>query len=522
MLSLFSSDLAIDLGTANTCVYARGKGIVVNEPSIVAINKVNGRVEAVGKDAKDMLGRTPGNIVAIKPMKDGVIADFEVTEKMLTYFIKKAHNRNVWVRPRIVIGVPSEITQVEKRAVKDSAYRAKASEVHLVEEAMAAAIGAGMPITEPSGNMIVDIGGGTTDIAVISLAGIVYSKSVRVAGNEMDESVIQYIKKKYNLLIGERTAEQIKLEIGSAFPLDEPMTMEIKGRDLIEGIPKTLTITDAEIREALAEPISIIVNAVRVALERTPPELSADIVDRGIVLTGGGSLLKNLDKHGRMAALEMELQRQQDRLREADRLREIADVKPSLPFDTLLAQVIATDGVPWYRTVTLNRGRADGIALNAPVISTTGVVGRVVAVGPRAAKVQLLLDHESGLGVRIERSRITAVVSGQAGFADHVGNMMAMKFVPVLADVTVGDVVVTSGLDRMFPKGLMVGRVQSVKATGGLFKDILVAPSAHFDRLAELMVVRARPDGLELTEEVRPPEPKAVPRGAAKTSPATR
>jgi rod shape-determining protein MreB len=243
-----------------------------------------------------MLGRTPGNIVAIKPMKDGVIADFEVTEKMLTYFIKKAHNRNVWVRPRIVIGVPSEITQVEKRAVKDSAYRAKASEVHLIEEAMAAAIGAGMPITEPSGNMIVDIGGGTTDIAVISLAGIVYSKSVRVAGNEMDEAVIQYIKKKYNLLIGERTAEQIKLEIGSAFPLDEPLTMEIKGRDLIEGIPKTLTVTDAEIREALAEPISIIVNAVRVALERTPPELSADIVDRGIVLTGGGSLLKNLDR----------------------------------------------------------------------------------------------------------------------------------------------------------------------------------------------------------------------------------
>jgi rod shape-determining protein MreB len=292
--SLFSSDLAIDLGTANTCVYARGKGIVVNEPSIVAINKINGRVEAVGKDAKEMLGRTPGNIVAIKPMKDGVIADFEVTEKMLTYFIKKAHNRNVWVRPRIVIGVPSEITQVEKRAVKDSAYRAKASEVHLVEEAMAAAIGAGMPITEPSGNMIVDIGGGTTDIAVISLAGIVYSKAVRVAGNEMDEAIIQYIKKQYNLLIGERTAEQIKMEIGSAFPLEERMTMEIKGRHLIEGVPKT--ITDEEIREALAETVNVIVDAVRVALERTPPELSADIVDRGIVLTGGGSLLKNLDK----------------------------------------------------------------------------------------------------------------------------------------------------------------------------------------------------------------------------------
>ena len=295
-LSFLSNDLAIDLGTANTLVYAKNKGIVVSEPSIVAVNKVTGKVEAVGKDAKEMLGRTPGNIVAIRPMKDGVIADFEITEKMLSHFIRKAHNRNTMVRPRIIIGIPSEVTQVEKRAVKDSALKAKASEVYLVDQAMAAAIGAGLPITEPSGNMVVDIGGGTTDIAVISLAGIVYSKSVRVAGNEMDESIIQYIKKKYNLLIGERTSEQIKLEIGSAFPLDEPMTMEIKGRDLIEGIPKTLTITDAEIREALAEPISIIVNAVRVALERTPPELSADIVDRGIVLTGGGSLLKNLDK----------------------------------------------------------------------------------------------------------------------------------------------------------------------------------------------------------------------------------
>jgi rod shape-determining protein MreB len=295
-LSFLSSDLAIDLGTTNTLVYAKNKGIVVSEPSIVAINKVTGKVEAVGKYAKEMLGRTPGNIVAIRPMKDGVIADFEITEKMLSHFIRKAHNRNSFVRPRIIIGIPSEVTQVEKRAVKDSALKAKAAEVYLVDQAMAAAIGAGLPITEPSGNMVVDIGGGTTDIAVISLAGIVYSKSVRVAGNEMDEAIIQYIKKKYNLLIGERTAEQIKLELGSAFPLDEPITMEIKGRDLIEGIPKTLTITDAEIREALAEPISIIVNAVRVALERTPPELSADIVDRGIVLTGGGSLLKNLDK----------------------------------------------------------------------------------------------------------------------------------------------------------------------------------------------------------------------------------
>ncbi len=296
LFALFSSDLAIDLGTANTCVYARGKGIVLNEPSIVAINKVTGRTEAVGREAKEMLGRTPGNIVAIRPMRDGVIADFEIAEKMLTYLIKKAHNRTVWVRPRIVIGVPSEITQVEKRAVKDSAYRAKASEVHLVEEAMAAAIGAGMPVTEPSANMIVDIGGGTTDIAVISLAGIVYSKAVRVAGNEMDEAIIQYIKKTYNLLIGERTSEAIKIKIGSASGLDGRITMEIKGRHLVEGVPKTITITDEEIREALADTVRVIVDAVRVALERTPPELSADIVDRGIVLTGGGALLKNLDK----------------------------------------------------------------------------------------------------------------------------------------------------------------------------------------------------------------------------------
>jgi rod shape-determining protein MreB len=293
---MFSSDLAIDLGTANTLVYARGRGIVVNEPSIVAINKNTGEVEAVGKEAKEMLGRTPGNIVAIKPMKDGVIADFKVTEKMLTYFIQKAHNRKMLVHPRIVIGVPSEITQVEKRAVMDSAYRAKASEVHLVEQAMVAAIGAGLPITEPSGNMVVDIGGGTTDIAVISLSGIVYSRSVRMAGNQIDEAIMNYLKRKYNLLVGERTAEQIKMEIGSAYTLDKPLTMEIKGRNLIEGVPKTITVDDSEIREALSECVSTIMNAIRVALERTPPELSADISDRGIVLTGGGALLKNLDK----------------------------------------------------------------------------------------------------------------------------------------------------------------------------------------------------------------------------------
>jgi rod shape-determining protein MreB and related proteins len=296
LLSLFSSDLAIDLGTANTLVYANGKGIVVDEPSIVAINKTNGEVEAVGQQAKEMLGRTPGNIVAIRPMKDGVIADFKVTERMLKYFILKAHGRKLLVHPRIVIGVPSEITQVERRAVIDSAYRAKASEVYLVEQALAAAIGAGLPVAKPSGNMVVDIGGGTTDVAVISFSGIVYSRSVRVAGNEMDNAIMQHLKHKYSLLIGERTAEAIKIQIGSAFPLDTPLTMEIKGRNLIEGVPKTLTIDDREIRDALAECVAAIVNAIRVVLEQTPPELSADISDRGIILTGGGAMLKKLDQ----------------------------------------------------------------------------------------------------------------------------------------------------------------------------------------------------------------------------------
>jgi len=296
LLSLFSADLAIDLGTVNTRVYARDRGIVVNEPSAVALDNRTGEVRAVGKEAREMLGRTPGNLRVVKPMNDGVIADFKVTEKMLNYFIQKAHQRRTLVHPRIVISVPSEITQVEKRAVTDAAYRAKAAEVHLVEQAMMAAIGADLPVTEPGGNMVVDIGGGTTDVAVISLSGIVYSRSLRVAGNHMDEAITNYLKRKYNLLIGERTAEQIKIEIGSAYTLDKPLTIEIKGRSLIEGRPKAITVDDSEIREALSESVSTIVSAIRMALERTPPELSADISDCGIVLAGGGALLKNLDK----------------------------------------------------------------------------------------------------------------------------------------------------------------------------------------------------------------------------------
>jgi rod shape-determining protein MreB and related proteins len=295
-LQFISNDLAIDLGTANTCVFARGRGIVLSEPSIVAFNNVNDTIEAVGTEAKEMLGRTPGTITAVKPMRDGVIADFEAAEKMLGYFIKKAHKNARFVRPRVVIGVPSQITQVERRAVKDSAYRAKASDVHLIEEGMAAAIGAGMPITEASGNMIVDIGGGTTDIAVISLAGVVYSKSVRVAGNAMDEAIINFVKREHDLLIGERTAERIKMELGSAALLPQRKEMEVKGRHMLEGKPVTIVLTDSEVRDALEDPIRQIVQAVRDALERTPPELSADICDRGIVLSGGGALLQNMDE----------------------------------------------------------------------------------------------------------------------------------------------------------------------------------------------------------------------------------
>lgn len=298
IFGFFSNDLAIDLGTANTLVYLKGKGIIANEPSVVAVQKdIRGikRVLAVGREAKEMLGRTAGLIEAIRPMKDGVIADFEVTEAMLRYFIRKAHNRKTLIRPRIMICIPFGITEVEKRAVRESAESAGAREVYLIEEPMAAAIGAGLPITEPSGNMVVDIGGGTTEVAVISLAGIVFSKSIRVAGDKMDEAIIQYMKRKYNLLIGERTAEAIKIQIGTAYPNGEITTMEIKGRDLVAGVPKTLTIHSEEVREAIMEPINAIVEAVKITLERTPPELAADIVDKGIVLTGGGALLRNLD-----------------------------------------------------------------------------------------------------------------------------------------------------------------------------------------------------------------------------------
>ena len=299
ILGIFSNDLAIDLGTANTCVYVKGQGIVLREPSVVAVkkdNRGNNQVLAVGSEAKRMLGRAPGNIRAIRPMKDGVIADFEVTEAMLRYFISKVHNQRRLVRPRIMICVPTGITQVEKRAVKESALSAGAREVFLIEEPMAAAIGANLPIQEPTANMVVDIGGGTTEVAVISLSGIVYSRSVRVGGDKMDEAILRHVKRKYNMLIGESTAEEIKIQIASAYPMEEEKEIEVKGRDLVTGIPQTIIITSEEVRKAIAEQVDAIVQAVRQALEQTPPELAADVVERGIVLTGGGALLRGLDQ----------------------------------------------------------------------------------------------------------------------------------------------------------------------------------------------------------------------------------
>ena len=298
ILGLFSNDLAIDLGTANTLVFIRGKGIVINEPSVVAVSmdgKHRKKVLAVGREAKEMLGRTPGSISAVRPMKDGVIADFEITGTMLRHFISKANNGSSWLRPRIVVCIPFGVTDVERRAVREAAVSAGAREVYLIDEPMAAALGADLNITEPSGNMVVDIGGGTTEVAVISLTGIVYSKSIRMAGDKMDEAIISYMKRKYNLMIGARTAEEIKMELGSAYPLEKETSMEVKGRDLVIGVPKTIEVSSEEIREALSDPLRDIVEAVRIALEKTPPELAADIVDKGIILTGGGALLKNID-----------------------------------------------------------------------------------------------------------------------------------------------------------------------------------------------------------------------------------
>ncbi|HBM75714.1 MAG TPA: rod shape-determining protein [Clostridiaceae bacterium] len=292
-----SKDIGIDLGTANTLVYIKGKGIVLNEPSVVAIKNDSTRQPlAVGEEAKQMIGRTPGNIIAIRPMKDGVIADFDITQAMLKYFIRKVFNKSSFVKPRIVVCYPSGVTQVEKNAIEEATYQAGAKVVFMLPEPMAAAIGAGLPVNEPSGSLVVDIGGGTTDVAVISLGGIVTSKSLRIAGDEMDQAIVSYIKREYSLMIGERTAEQIKIEIGSAYPQDEEKSMEIRGRDLVTGLPKVLMISSSEVREALSEPVNTIIDAIKSTLEKTPPELAADIMDKGIMLTGGGALLSGFDE----------------------------------------------------------------------------------------------------------------------------------------------------------------------------------------------------------------------------------
>jgi rod shape-determining protein MreB and related proteins len=296
VIGYFSNDMGIDLGTATTLVYAKGVGIVLCEPSVVAIRRGTNQVLAVGESAKRMLGRTPGNVVAIRPMKDGVIADFEVTEQMLRDFIRRVHNRRIFRHPRMVIAIPSGITEVEKRAVRDSALHAGAREVSLVEEPMAAAVGVGLPIDEPGGNMIIDIGGGTTELAVLSLKGVVFTRSIRIGGDEMDDAIVEHLKKSYNLMIGERTAEDIKIRIGSAYPMGEEMTMEVRGRDLVSGLPKTVTVSSEEIRDALSEPIRAIVDSARMTLDKTPPELAADLIERGIVLAGGGALLRGIDQ----------------------------------------------------------------------------------------------------------------------------------------------------------------------------------------------------------------------------------
>ena len=302
-ISRFGTDFAIDLGTSNTCVFAPGHGVVLSEPSMIAFNAISGSVEAVGTDARNMLGRSPGHLRPVRPIRDGVIADFDATEKMLTHFIRKAHRHvRAWVKPRVIIGVPTEITPVERQAVRDSAVRAKASEVHLVDEPMAAAIGAGLPIADPAGNMIIDIGGGTTDIAVISLLGVVIGRSVRVGGDAMNDAIVQYLQRRHELLIGEQTAEAVKMTIGSATELAEPLTMEVKGRHIGKGVPRKIEVSDTEIREALGEPLKAIMRAILETLDQIPPELSADIYDRGISLCGGGSLLRNLDQRIRSEA----------------------------------------------------------------------------------------------------------------------------------------------------------------------------------------------------------------------------
>src|SRR5437899_2968455 len=471
LAGMFSNDLAVDLGTANTLVYVRGEGIVLNEPSIVAIHQADHSVLAVGHEAKAMLGRTPGNIVAIRPLKDGVIADFDVTEKMLHYFINKVHRRRTLVRPRIVVGVPSGITQVEKRAVRDSAMQAGAREVYLIEEPMAAAIGAGLPIQEPGGNMIVDIGGCTTEVAVISLSGIVYAKSVRIAGDEMDEAIVQYIRKHYNLLVGERRAEEIKVTLGSAYPMGgERRTMEVKGRDLIDGIPKTIVITDEEIREALREPQARGYGAsarARLALVTTPVQAGVARAHRAAFgIWDTYQDWKNVRAENRRLRddnqrLRVEALRVGETTDENRRLRRLLAFQERLPLKTLSGEVIARDWGGWIRSLTVNRGRGDHVPRLAAVISPDGLIGRIVDVRPGAAIVQVLTDPASTVGAHIVRTRASGIVEG-----DPRGTLRFKYLARGGTGIEVGDVLVTSGQGALFPRGIPIGRVRAIDDRG--------------------------------------------------------
>src|SRR5437867_2058807 len=543
-----SSDIGIDLGTANTLVYVKDQGIVLREPSVVAVQAGTNRVLAVGDEAKRMLGRTPANIVAVRPLKDGVIADFEVTEAMLRHFISKVHNRRVRARPRVVIAVPSGITEVEKRAVRESATHAGAREVYLIEEPMAAAIGVGLPVQDPAGNMIIDIGGGTTEVALISLSGIVFSRSVRVAGDELDEAIVQYMKRAYNLMVGERTAEEIKIKIGSAYPSEKETSVEVKGRDLVAGLPKTLMITSQEVREALLEPISTIVDSVRITLERCPPELSADLVDRGLVLVGGGALLLMFDgilgyflsfgpettqkfkvsiyrllapfltggsgikkqitsvRSGLRSLDELEhenaaLQVENRELRatnhglrdvehEVNRLRHALNYRERSVFKLIAAEIVARDSSTWWRTVTINRGRRDGVETDMPVVTDEGLIGKTTTVSDSISVVLLVSDENCRVASSVEGSREQGIVSGER-VTTGLTPLLDLNFLSKQADLKPGQKVYTSGVGGVFPSGLLIGVVKSFRVRE-LDGQAQLTSAVDLSHLEDVFVVTGR------------------------------
>src|SRR5438093_988429 len=504
LYGLFSNDLAIDLGTANTLVYMAGKGVVLREPSVVAVHRDTKQVLAVGMAAKRMLGRTPGSIVAIRPMKDGVIANFEITEAMLKYFITEVHNRRTLVRPRIVIGVPSGITQVEKRAVRDSAESAGAREVYLIEEPMAAAIGVGLPIQEPSGNMIVDIGGGTTEVAVISLSGIVYSRSMRIGGDVMDETIVNYIKRKYNLLIGERTGEEIKVRLGSAVPVGETLALEVKGRDLVAGIPKTLT--------ERWKPIALLLCLILLALAlttfhtRLAPQTSlferlglsvvmplqqaiASLAQRlSGVWNGYINLVhvrqENVRLQRQVEVLQGQLTHYQEAYVQQQRLRELLGFRALAFPQAVVAEVVGIDPSPWSEVVTINKGSRARLRKDIAVATDQGLVGRTIEMAPHYATVLLLTDRRSAVDALIQRTRARGIVVGKSR------RLCELRYVDLHADIQVGDTVVASGLGEVYPKGLLIGTVAAVhQKPQGLFHEVEVQPAVDLAQLEEVLVL---------------------------------